>query len=232
MPLEVLVVSRVLEAGSKGGQTRAEILSHAVKIASLEGLAGLTIGRLAEELKMSKSGLFAHFRSKQRLELATIEYAWEIFSDEVLSPAQQSSEGIARLWALCDLWLQHIERKVFQGNYLFTGAFFQYADRHGPIPSSITETVGQWFAVLKDSVRAAKKHGEIEDGGNSKQISFELQGLLVGAYWIRLLGNDEAFGEARTAVLRLLASVATEDLPSSAFASLSAWRKFLDKRDR
>jgi hypothetical protein len=74
-----LVVRRGPEPRSKGSQTQAEILSHAVKIASLEGLAGLTIGRLAEELKMSKSGLFAHFRSKQRLELATIEHAWEIF---------------------------------------------------------------------------------------------------------------------------------------------------------
>jgi hypothetical protein len=154
------------------------------------------------------------------------------FSDEVLAPAEQTREGIARLWALCDLWLHHIERRVFQGSHFFTGAFFQYAGREGPVPGRIADAVRQWFGVLKDSVRAAQKHGEVGDGGNPKQISFKLQGLLVGAYWIRLLGHDEAFEEARIAVLRLLASVASEDLPSTAFASLSAWKKFLGKRDR
>src|SRR5947207_2548811 len=79
---------------SIGTQTQAEILSHAVKIASVEGLAGLTIGRLAQELRMSKSGLFAHFRSKQRLELATIDRAWEILADEVLVPGKAAREGI------------------------------------------------------------------------------------------------------------------------------------------
>lgn len=226
------MASKGLAKQSRGSQTQAEILSHAVKIASLEGLAGLTIGRLARELKMSKSGLFAHFRSKQRLELATIERAWEIFSDEVVSPAEQSREGIARLWALCDLWLQHIERRAFQGSYFFAGAFLRYAGRPGHVSSRITEAVHQWFEVLRDSVRAAQKHGEIEEGGNPRQISFDLQGLLIGAYWIRLVGHDEAFEEARTGVLRVLARVASEDLPSSAFASLSAWRKFLEKRDR
>ena len=88
------MVRRPSQPGSKGTQTQAEILSHAVKIASVEGLAGLTIGRLAQELRMSKSGLFAHFRSKQRLELATIDRAWEILADEVLVPGKAAREGI------------------------------------------------------------------------------------------------------------------------------------------
>jgi AcrR family transcriptional regulator len=226
------VVSKGLESGSKGSRTQAEILEHAVKIAASEGLSGLTIGRLAEELKMSKSGLFAHFRAKQKLELATIEHAWEIFSGQVLLPAEQSREGIDRVWALCDSWLRHIEGRVFRGSYFFTGAFFQHTGRQGQVPSRVAEAVRQWFEVVKDSVRAAQKRGEIENGVNPRQISFELQGLMIGAYWNRLLGHDEAFEKARTAVLRQLAAVASEDLPSTAFASLSDWRKFLRKRDR
>src|SRR5207244_4002953 len=107
------------------------LLARALKIAAREGLAALTIGQLAEELRMSKSGLFAHFHSKQALELATVEMAREVFADAVLRPAQGSRGGIERLWNLCDLWLQHIERRVFPGGFFFTGAFFEYAHRPG-----------------------------------------------------------------------------------------------------
>src|ERR1700681_2324465 len=106
--------------------TRQVILTRALKITAREGLAALTIGRLAEELRMSKSGLFAHFRSKRALELATLEKAREVLADAVSRPAQASRAGIERLWDLCDLWLQHIERRVFSGPYFFIGAFFEY----------------------------------------------------------------------------------------------------------
>jgi AcrR family transcriptional regulator len=92
------------EPRSHGEQTRRAILTRAVKIAAREGLAALTVGRLAKELRMSKSGLFGHFHSKRALELATLEMAREIFADAVLRPAQASRGGIERLWNLCDLW--------------------------------------------------------------------------------------------------------------------------------
>jgi AcrR family transcriptional regulator len=220
------------QPGSKGTQTQTEILSQAVKISSVEGLAGLTIGRLAEKLKMSKSGLFAHFRSKQRLELATIDRAWEIFANEVLVPANAAREGIEQLWGLCDLWIRHIERHVFQGSYFFTGAFFEYAGRYGPVPNRVTKVVREWLGTLKDSVRAAQKHDEIKPDADAERMSHQLEGLLVGAYWAHLQGGSDAFREARSAILRLLASEATEELPSEAFASLRAWRKFLEQRDQ
>ena len=226
------MVRRPSQPGSKGTQTQAEILSNAVKIASLEGVAGLTIGRLAQELRMSKSGLFAHFRSKKRLELATIDRAWEILADEVLVPGKAAREGIERLWSLCDLWIKHIERHVFRGAYFFAGAFFEYSGRRGPVPSRVTKIVRQWFGALKDSVRAAQKRDEIKLDADSERISYQLDGLLVGAYWAHLQGDSEAFREARSAILRLLASEATEELPSEAFASLRAWRKFLEQRDQ
>ena len=125
------------ESRSQGEQTRQEILARALKVAAREGLAALTIGRLAKELQMSKSGLFAHFRSKQALELATLEKAREAFADSVLRPVEASGRGIERLWNLCDLWLRHIERHVFSGAYFFTGALFEYADRPGPVAKAI-----------------------------------------------------------------------------------------------
>src|SRR5438105_8711603 len=96
----------------KGDQRRTKILSRALEIAARKGLAELTIGGLAKELKMSKSGLFAHFGSKQSLALATIDRASEIFREEVILPVQDNKEGLERLWNLCDLWLEHMERGI------------------------------------------------------------------------------------------------------------------------
>src|SRR5215470_4444808 len=96
---------------AKGARTRESILRVAVNLASVEGLQGLSIGRLAEELKMSKSGLFAHFGSKEDLQVATVEMARQIFVDHVIRPALAQPEGMPRLWALCDRWLGHVEDK-------------------------------------------------------------------------------------------------------------------------
>ncbi len=217
---------------SKGSRTLTKVLERAVKVASLEGLAGLTVGRLAEDLKMSKSGLFAHFRSKQALELATIDSAWEIFADEVLVPAQTSREGIERLWMLCDLWLKHVEHKVFRGSYFFRGAFFEYAAQSGPVAERITRLAREWNGALKASLRAAQEQEEIDSEVDSGRVTFELAGLLLGAHWIHLMGEGGDLDKARIAIVRLLGKVATERIPASAFASLNAWRKFLEKRDR
>src|SRR5712691_2536210 len=141
---------------SPGERTRQAILARALKIAAREGLAALTIGRLAEELRMSKSGLFAHFHSKRALELATLEMAKEVFVEAVLRPAQASRTGIERLWTLCDLWLQQIEQRVFSGAYFFTGAFFEYADRPGPIAEAITRVAQEWFKTLRKAVEEAQ----------------------------------------------------------------------------
>ena len=181
---------------------------------------------------MSKSGLFAHFHSKEKLELATLDHAWEIFSEVVLLPAAARREGIERLWSLCDLWLKHIEDEVFPGSYFFTGAFFEYSGRSGLVPSRITEVVEKWWKALRDSVQAAQEKGEIEAEADPRRVSFELVGLLIGAHWAHLLRDGGAFRRARTAILQLLARFATKDIPPTAFDSLSAWRKFLDEREQ
>src|SRR5713101_233438 len=215
---------------SHGERTRQAILSRALKIAAREGLAALTIGRLAEELRMSKSGLFAHFHSKRALELATLEMAGEVFADAVLRPAQASRAGIERLWNLCDLWLQHIERRVFAGAYFFTGAFFEYANRPGPIARAITRVAQEWFKTLRKAVEEAQEHGEINPDAEAKQVAWELNGRLVGAYWAYLLEGGGRCREARTTLLGRLRELATGMVPATAFESVRAWKEYLQEK--
>src|ERR1700686_706716 len=215
------------EPRSQGEQTRHAILARALKIAAREGLAALTIGRLAEELRMSKSGFFFHFNSKRALELATIQMASDVFADAVLRPAQASREGIERLWNLCDLWLQHIEQRVFSGPSFFIGAFFEYADRPGSIAGAITRIAREWFKTLRKAVQEAQEQEQINRNAEAKQVAWELNGRLVGVYWAHLLEGGDCCREARGALLGRLRELATDEIPASAFDSVGAWKKYL-----
>jgi AcrR family transcriptional regulator len=212
---------------SHGELTRQTILARALKLAAREGLSALTIGRLAKELHMSKSGLFAHFHSKQALELATLESAREVFADAVLRPAQDGRGGIERLWNLCDLWLQHVERRVFSGPYFFTGAFFEHAHRPGPIAEAITRVAQEWFNTLRKAVEEAQDKGEINRDADPKQIAWEVNGRLMGAHWAYLLKGDDWCRKARAALLGRLRELAAAEIPTSAFKSVRAWKKYL-----
>ena len=215
---------------SHGERTRQAILARALKIVAREGLAELTIGRLAEELQMSKSGLVAHFYSKRALELATLEMAKEVFAEAVLRPAQARRAGIERLWNLCDLWLQHIERRVFSGAYFFTGAFFEYAGRPGPIAGALTRVAREWFKALRKAVEEAQEQGEINPDAEAKEIAWELNGRLVGAHWAYLLEGGHRCHEARVPLLGRLRELATGEIPTSAFESVRTWKKYLQGR--
>src|SRR6516164_5131462 len=146
----------------KGERTRESILRTAVDLASLEGLEGLTIGRLANELKMSKSGLFAHFGSKQDLQLATVQMASEIFKDNVVIPALSETKGMPRLLALCERWLSHVENKVFAGGCFFTAASFEFDSRPGPVRASIVAAMRKWLSTLSRAVDDAMKAGHLQ----------------------------------------------------------------------
>jgi len=121
----------------KGQRTRASILQRAVDLASLEGLEGLTIGRLAEELKMSKSGLFAHFGSKEELQLAAIDAAGQRFIDVVVKPAIEAPRGYPRLVAICNSWLDYVRRRVFPGGCFFAAASFEFDGRPGIVRDAV-----------------------------------------------------------------------------------------------
>jgi AcrR family transcriptional regulator len=216
---------------SKGAETKRKILAYAMGIAAREGLAGLTIGRLARDLGMSKSGLFAHFRSKRSLEMATINEARNVFASQVLSPAKAANDGIEQLWVLCNSWLAHIERRVFPGGYFFTGAFFECAERSGSIEDEINRMAQEWWETLKNAVQKAQDHKEINSDVDARRISFDLNGTLIAAYWAYLAEkNEEVFDEARSALFAKMRSLATARIPDYAFKSENAWKEYLERR--
>src|SRR5215212_4407502 len=135
-----------------GARTRQAILEAAVDIASEEGLEGLTIGRLAAELSMSKSGLFAHFGSKEELQLATIEAARLIFAREVIRPAFEAAHGMQRLWQLCDTWLGYVQGGVFRGGCFFAAAAAEFDSRPGQVRDRIAEIMKEWLSTLRSAI--------------------------------------------------------------------------------
>jgi AcrR family transcriptional regulator len=212
---------------SQGSRTRRVILARALRIAAREGLAALSIGRLAKELEMSKSGLFAHFHSKKALELATVEMANEVFQNAVLRPARASERGIKRVWALCDLWRSHVERRVFSGSYFFTGALFEYANRPGPVSKAIKNATQEWLKALAKAVADAQDQREIGRGLRADQIALELNGKLLGAHCAYLLENGDFFRKAPSTLLGRLRELATNAIPARAFESVGAWERYL-----
>ena len=199
---------------AKGARTRDSILHVAVNLASVEGLQGLTIGRLAEELKMSKSGLFAHFGSKEELQVATVEMARQIFVEHVVRPALAQPEGMPRLWALCDGWLGHVESRVFAGGCFFTAASFEFDSRSGPVRDRIADAMRTWLDVLSEAVARAQKSGHLKPGVDPKQFAFEMYSLALGSHWGHgLFGDRKAFSNARSMILARLRALATPKCP-------------------
>src|SRR5260221_6659172 len=198
----------------KGARTRESVLRVAVDLASVEGLNGLTIGRLAEELKMSKSGLFAHFGSKEDLQLATIEMARQMFTDHVVRPALAQPEGLPRLWGLCDAWLSHVEGHVFKGGCFFTAASLEFDSRSGPVRDAIASAMKKWLSLLALAVEGAKKAKHLKKSVDAEQFSFEIYSLAMGANWaLHLLDDKTALRKARVNILERILALATPTCP-------------------
>ncbi|HET7567933.1 MAG TPA: TetR/AcrR family transcriptional regulator [Gaiellaceae bacterium] len=203
------MVEAASPAGRKaaGERTRRTILEAAAKLASVEGLDGLSIGRLADEVGMSKSGLYAHFRSKTGLQLATIGAADEIFRREVVEPGQAAPPGTARVVALCEAFLSHVERGVFPGGCFFTAAASELSVRPGAVRDRVVEWVGGWLGTIQAAVAEAQERGEIRKQADAAQIAFEANALIVTANIAFLLFGDPAVLErARRGVRDRLAA--------------------------
>jgi AcrR family transcriptional regulator len=184
--------------GGKAAATRATILARAVDIASVDGLGGLTIGRLAGELRMSKSGLFAHFGSKEELQLATIEAAAARFFEEVIAPAELEQEGAPRLHAYCERYLDYLQRKVFAGGCFWAAVAAEFDDRPGPVRDAVCAGVSGWMGELE---RQAALAG-VED---ASELAFEIYSLGLGANTCsRLLGDERSYDRARAAIERAI----------------------------
>jgi len=177
------------------------ILRRAADIASVEGLEGLSIGRLAAELDVSKSGVFAHFGSKEELQLATVRAAAKIFVDTVVTPAFREPAGLPRLRALCEGWLDYSERRTFPGGCFFAAVQPEFSSRPGRVRDSIAEAGEKWTALIRE---AAVQSG-LED---PDQLAFEVVAFLEAANVQAVLHDfPGAYDRARVAVRERLTRV-------------------------
>jgi len=191
-----------------GERSRAAILEAAARLATVEGLDGLSIGRLADQVGMSKSGLFAHFGSKEELQLATIELADEIFVEDVVAPALSRPTSLARLEALCEGFLSHVERSVFPGGCFFASVAAEMDTKPGPVRDRASRTVSGWRELFVRTIGEAQAEGGIDRGEEPEQLGFELQAplLLANSQYV-ISGDHDAIERARRDIRRRLALV-------------------------
>jgi AcrR family transcriptional regulator len=201
------------QRASKGQASRAAILLAAAKLATTKGLDGLSIGDLAAEVGMSKSGLYAHFKSKEELELATIEIAADIFDREVLRPAAAPA-GLQRLRALVDSFLAYLERRVFPGGCFFAAVAMELDTRPGRTRDRVVEVQQKWQSLLRQCFLDAQALGEVDAGADVAQAVFETLAALMAANFLLVLTNDpRPLTQGRNAVENVLARLAVRAEP-------------------
>jgi AcrR family transcriptional regulator len=191
----------------RGNATRESILQAAADLASIEGLEGVTIGRLATELKMSKSGLFAHFGSKEELQLATIDAARRRFVEHVVKPSRHLPRGRARLEALLEDWLRYFRAEVFPGGCFFCNVQAEFDSRpENAVRDTVTESLRQFLAFLEREIRKAQEAGELSPDVDPAQLAFEFDALGSAANQQFQLTHDRAaFDRAATGMRNRLA---------------------------
>ena len=191
---------------SKGEQTRAAILDAALQIASKLGLEGLTIGTLADATGMSKSGLFAHFGSREDLQLAVLEHAAQLYGNRVFLPALKIERGLPRLRALFSLWLDWTMASGLPGGCIMISAAAEYDDRPGPIRDAVIANQNRGRAISEKAVRLAVEEGHLRADTDPEQIAFEMLAIILASHnYRRLLGDREARKRALTAFDELIA---------------------------
>ena len=188
----------------KGEQTRTLILNEAVALASQVGLEGLSIGSLADRLTMSKSGLFAHFGSKEDLQLLTLKQAQALFLEEVFAPALKQARGLPRLRALFSNWLQWVKRDL-PGGCLILAASAEYDDRPGAVRELLVAGQRELRGAIAKAIRIAIDEGHLQPDTDPWQLTFELFGIVLATHHdFRLLGDARALERAGTALERLI----------------------------
>ena len=189
---------------SKGEETRQAILSRAFELATVVGVSGLTIGRLAEATSLSKSGLFAHFGSKEALEVAVVEEAARQFVQEVMVPALREARGEPRVRALFDHWFAWGQRP---GGCFFIGASAELDDRPGPARDALVRACKDWVDEIAKAVRIAISEKHFRADVDADQFAFELYGLMTGGHtFLRFMRDPDAHEKTRIAFERLLAA--------------------------
>src|SRR3954470_21562034 len=182
---------------SDGERSRAAILREAARLATVDGLDGLSLARLADAVGMSKSGLFAHFGSKEELQLATVDAASAIFEALVITPAGAAAAGLPRLRAYITGFLDHVEEGVFPGGCFFVSAVSELDTHPGPVRDVAMAFSQRWLELLAAEVTAAQAAGELDRAADPSQIAFELHAFMV-------LGNLQFVAAGEPAALQFV----------------------------
>lgn len=206
-----------------GERTRDAIVREAVSLATVDGLEGLSIGNLAGALDMSKSGIYAHFGSKQDLQLATVDEAGRIFEAEVIRPALAAAPGLPRLVALCDAFFDHLLRRTFPGGCFFAGAVLEMGTRPGPVKEQIAEFQSGFSALIREFIVTALDQHELPADEDPDELTFEVTGIILAANAGFVLRDDPAvLRTAKNIVRRRLGITTTTTPPPDPAASRPA----------
>ncbi len=198
------VPPRTRQTRSDGERTRRRILDAAVRLSTIEGLDGLSIGKLAQATGISKSGLYAHFGSKEELQLATVDAARRLFIDVVVTPAL-AAEGLDRLRALCESFLSYVEQRTLPGGCFFAAAAAELGGRSGPVRERVADNQKQWMGLLTAAAEDAVARDQLRPDVDVALLVFELNALVVAANSSFILHGDRTvIDRARTAVARSL----------------------------
>ncbi len=188
----------------KGQQTKQAIVDAALGLAEQIGLEGLSIGALAEITRMSKSGVFAHFGSREELQISVIRAYYQRFSDEVFYPAMNAPRGLPRVRALFDNWMKRVAIEIQSGCIFISGAV-EFDDRPGAVRDALASSVQTWLAAMHRAVEQAKETGHLVPDADEAQMAFEIHGLILALHYeARFLKNSAAIARAHTGFENIL----------------------------
>ncbi|WP_298428419.1 TetR/AcrR family transcriptional regulator [Ottowia sp.] len=202
-------------AAPKGQQTKAAIVDKALEMAAQVGLEGISIGALAEAMGMSKSGVFAHFGSRDELQISVVREYYARFERDVFEPAMQLPRGLPRLRALFDQWMRVTTTELDSGCIFISGAV-EFDDRPGPVRDALAEAVGAWMEAMVRAVAQAKAEGHLQGDVDERQVTFEIHALILALHYeARFMQRPGTVERAQRGFNNILARYGAE-LPSPA----------------
>ncbi|KTT24550.1 TetR/AcrR family transcriptional regulator [Pseudacidovorax intermedius] len=211
--------AKPVRQAAKGQQTKAAIVDAALNLAAQVGLEGLSIGAVAELTQMSKSGVFAHFGSREELQISVVREYHQRFEQEVFFPALTQPRGLPRLRAMFANWMKRTTTEIDSGCIYISGAS-EFDDRPGPVRDALVESVSIWQAAVLRAVRQSQEEGHLQAAADARQIAFEVHGLILALHYeARFLRVDGSVDRANTGFDNILARSATPDAPPAAPAA-------------
>jgi AcrR family transcriptional regulator len=212
---DTAVPAKPSRAPAKGQQTKAAIIDAALNLAAQIGLEGLSIGALAEVTQMSKSGVFAHFGSREELQISVVREYHQRFEQEVFYPAISSPRGLPRLRAMFANWMKRTSAEIDSGCIYISGAV-EFDDRPGPVRDALADSVNTWLAAMYRAVLQAQTEGHLRGDADAKQIAFEIHALILALHYeARFLRSPDSLARANAGFDNILARSATDAAPAA-----------------